>query len=109
MPPSSSYAFVCAEDSRRAYTEPVTDPELAAADQRLLAALRERVERRHEGLTGPSGEGVDELEVEGLAVLIAEWTAKADSLDPAVQAEHQAIRARIDAFHAAAREGGMVL
>ena len=75
--------------------------EIFARDQALLADLRERVERKGERLEDPRGERMDELEVEGLAVLMKEWVEKADSPDPAVQAERRAIRARIDAFHAA--------
>ena len=87
----------------------VTESERALADSdlALLAALRERVEVWHQAVADPSGDRMDETEVEGLAVLVAEWTAKAESPDPAVQAERRAIRGRIEAFRQAARAQGL--
>lgn len=81
---------------------------LADSDQALLAALREQVEVRRQTAADPAGDRMDAMEVEGLAVLVAEWTTKANSPDPAVQEERRAIRARIDAFRDAARDQGLV-
>ena len=80
------------------------DRALAERDQSLLATLRERVERRGERLEDPDGDAMDELEVEGLAVLMKEWVEKADRPAVDVQNERRAIREKIDAFHAAASD-----
>ena len=78
------------------------DRALAERDQSLLATLRERVEGRGENLEDPDGDTMDEMEVEGLAVLMKEWVEKADDPGEDVQDERRAIRERLDAFHPAA-------
>ena len=80
----------------------------ALADRALLAALRRHVETDGNRLIVPTGERVDETEVEGLSVLMDEWLAKTDDPAAAVQAERQPIRASVDAFAQAARAGGLI-